>query len=84
MAADEDYREDGPASVRATLDEECEAANAVSLTQATQFSAGDRVVERGRVRQVILALPLPEVLQVRRHLGSFLRLLMATAVASLR
>ena len=55
--------------VQAILDKESAAANAVSLTQATQFSAGDRVIERGRVRQVILALPLPDVLQARRQSG---------------
>lgn len=78
MAADgepdaDDHWEDGQAavSVQAMLDEECRQAHAVSLTQATQFSAGDRVVERGRVRHVILGLPQSDVLQVCGLASSF-------------
>jgi hypothetical protein len=49
--------------IATVLDAECTKAHAISLTQATQFNATQRAIERGRTRDVILQIPVVAMLE---------------------
>jgi hypothetical protein len=52
-----------PADVAGTLEAECNMANALALTQASQMSSTQRSNERARTREIVLTIDQSDMLQ---------------------